>query len=440
MQLLSLLVVAILCNYAFSLHSTSSFRFKSVGVSKSNLKYANPVLNSFSIEELIAALKNKGVDVSNVKIPQIEYNKGGPLTDLVYITKEACDILSPMVTAFYEKISQGYGGGAQKIKSDATYFTIADGIVQHLLIAHLFGGNKFHQIVGEEDESKINIITKPFMVDELEVPEEFVDIVESTRDKIRMLANRIDSNKYKELTLFVDPIDGTREFATGKGECCSILVGFNDAKGSAVAGMIYRPLTSPPTWAAGAASENCRLGVLDKPVKANPNGLLITDTEPTKFITTLINELGYEKIPSLASGNRVLMLVEGKGGAYIRDTGGNAKWDTCAPQAVLDAYGGVLVKLSSFIKDQSLENYTYLKAESNLDFEPNKVTLTLSNAKDKSKFKKGETVIVSDVKDIKPYSNVQGLLALDHNNLDDLDRIHAAILKMKKDGIPPLYT
>ena len=53
---------------------------------------------------------------------------------------------------------------------------------------------------------------------------------------------------------------------------------------------------------------------------------------------------------------RALMLLEGKGGAYIRDTGGFAKWDTSGafesfthyllmhihtgPAAVMDEYGG----------------------------------------------------------------------------------------------------
>ena len=34
--------------------------------------------------------------------------------------------------------------------------------------------------------------------------------------------------------------------------------------------------------------------------------------------------------------------LEGKGGAYIRDTGGFAKWDTSAPTAVLEAYGNTV--------------------------------------------------------------------------------------------------
>ena len=39
--------------------------------------------------------------------------------------------------------------------------------MQHMFINHLFAGNKFAQIVGEEDESVINILEKPYMVDDL---------------------------------------------------------------------------------------------------------------------------------------------------------------------------------------------------------------------------------------------------------------------------------
>lgn len=72
---------------------------------------------------------------------------------------------------------------------------------------------------------------------------------------------------------------------------------------------------------------------LDACIPPVTDGMLITDGAVTKFISQLIDELKYERIPSLASGNRVLMLLEGKGGAYMRDTGGNAKWDTSGPQA-----------------------------------------------------------------------------------------------------------
>tara|TARA_B110000971_G_C19967146_1_gene480797 strand:- start:389 stop:922 length:534 start_codon:yes stop_codon:yes gene_type:complete len=157
-----------------------------------------------------------------------------------------------MLAAFYEKIADQRHGGASKLKSDATFFTIADGIVQHMFIEYLLAGDKFAQIVGEEDESVINISEKPYTVDDLTVPDEFNAIIDSTLERIKALALKLDSNAYKTLTAFVDPIDGTREFATAQGEYVTILMGFNDALGHPVAGTMYRPLTEPVTWAGGA--------------------------------------------------------------------------------------------------------------------------------------------------------------------------------------------
>jgi len=43
----------------------------------------------------------------------------------------------------------------------------------------------------------------------------------------------------------------------------TILIGYNDAVGHPAAGIMYRPLTTPVTWAAGAASESVVMGELD---------------------------------------------------------------------------------------------------------------------------------------------------------------------------------
>lgn len=258
------------------------------------------------------------------------------------------------------------------------------------------------------------------------------------------------------MTVFCDPIDGTREFATGKGEYVSILMGYNDQLGKPVAGIMYRPLTEPVSWAAGAASENCVMGELDMADYPNPKGVLVTDGSVSPFLNNLIEELGYQKVNSVASGNRALMLLEGKAGLYIRDTGGFAKWDTSGPEAVLDAYGGTMSKLPPFIADKSLESYTHLKTTTNLDFVNGAVTLTLSNAKDKSTVTKPVTTIVKDGMTtttvtttttvlaseaymIKEYACTCGLLALNKENLSDIDKIHAAIMKVKF-AHPPLYT
>ena len=54
-------------------------------------------------------------------------------------------------------------------------------------------------------------------------------------------------------------------------------------------------------------------------------------------------------------------------------------------------------------------------------------------------FKKGEEMIVPDVELLKEYSCLNGLVALDKQNLAHIDKLHAAMLKVQAE-IPPLYT
>ena len=286
-----------------------------------------------------------------------------------------------------------------------------------------------------------NIEQTPYTVDALVVPEEFEQLVCTTLEKIKALSNRIDGEAYKHMTVFVDPIDGTREFATGKGDKVTILVGYNDERGIPQAGIIYRPLTVPHYWASGAKSEGFKDGVLDTPEVINTKGLLITDGKVSPFIKSTIENSGMNMVPSLASGNRVLMLIEGKAGAYIRDTGGFAKWDTSGPQAVLDAHGGVMAKLPEFLDDKSMVSYTHLKTKINLDFCKKSVGLTLSNAKNKSMFHPGLESIVTDVHLVKEYSCLQGLIALAPTKMEDfyVNAIHSAMNNIKKES-PPTYT
>lgn len=336
-----------------------------------------------------------------------------------------------MVLSFYSAIT----GDTAKLKADASVFTIADGIVQHLLVNHLFTGGKFANVVGEEDETNVNIYTKPYTVDELTVPEEFNGLVESVRDSITALSSAIDSEAYRTLEVFIDPIDGTREFSIGLGEQCSICIGFSDSAGKPVAGIVYRPITQPPTWAGGAVSEQCAVGNLDIPAVPNPRGLLTSNGGISNFIVALIQELGFERVPSGGAGNKMLMLLEGKGAAYIQDRG-VSRWDTSGAQAVIEAYGGILCKLTRFVDDKSVQSYTYLKSATNLDFESGAASLTPYNAMDKTTVKKGEEVRAIAVETVKPYSNLCGLFALDKSCVSNIDNIHEAILRAKTISAP----
>ena len=158
---------------------------------------------------------------------------GQPLTQLLQASKEACDSIGIMVRRFYKAINSE----TSTLKDDKSVFTIADGIVQELLTEYLYtGSGKFCAIVGEEDSSNVNIKQRPYTVDTLNVPSEFDDVIDQTREAVSALAARIPAGPFSELTVFIDPIDGTREFSTGKGSQCSICIGFASSDGLPVAG------------------------------------------------------------------------------------------------------------------------------------------------------------------------------------------------------------
>lgn len=356
------------------------------------------------------------------------------LTPLCHVTRSACTALAPMVRAFYTTIT----GETSKHKADASYFTIADGIVQYLLVNHLYAGDKFAAVVGEEDENNVQIFTSPYKVEDLTVPQEFNSIIDQARLTLDELAQQINGSDYKDVSIFIDPIDGTREFSIGLGEQCSICIGFSDVQGKPIAGMVYRPITEPPTYSMGAASESFVESQLDLATTPNPRGFLTSNGAISPFIAELIKKLGYERVPSGGAGNKMLMLLEGKGAAYIQDRG-VSRWDTCGAQAVIEAHGGVLAKMTSFVRgDKDLKHYTYLKSTDNLDFEEGVSNVTPYNVKDKKSIKKGDPARIGTLAEFAPYSNICGLIALSSSGLSQLDTIFDAIQEVKQTQ-PPSY-
>lgn len=100
---------------------------------------------------------------------------------------------------------------------------------------------------------------------------------------------------------------------------------------------------------------------------------------------------------------------------------------------------GTMSKLPKFISEQALSSYTYLKTKQNLDFEPDTVTLTLSNAKDKKVARLVRDVLASEVDLVKEYACLCGLLALDKENTALLTKFHDAMIKVQAIH-PPMYT
>lgn len=113
--------------------------------------------------------------------------------------------------------------------------------------------------------------------------------------------------------------------------------------------------------------------------------------------------------------------------------------DTCAAQAVIEAHGGVLGKLTSFVNgDRSWKHYTYLKSATNLDFEENASNLTPFNSKDKKAIKKGDPPRIGKLEEFQAYSNICGLIALSREGLASSEQIFNAIQEVKQTH-PPSY-
>lgn len=257
----------------------------------------------------------------------------GPLETLCSISLRACDLMTPFITSIYEELilspsNDGSDDIIKAVKKDNSAFTIADATVQRLLIKSLFSTVQFRDIVGEEeeddDDDDCESIEWWYQVQGLTVPQHLQPLLDSTRIQIETLAKDLSASNnndvYQLLTIFIDPIDGTREFTNGKGEQCSICIGFADEHGKAVAGVVFRPLSKPsPTWVAGAKSEGFATYYFGERAETSSNsGLLSTNGSISKFVQSLIDEMEVPRIKSGGAGNKMMMLLQNPGYLYIQ--------------------------------------------------------------------------------------------------------------------------
>jgi 3'(2'), 5'-bisphosphate nucleotidase len=396
-------------------------------------------------------------------MPESNNNKSccGPLEKLCSTSLSACELMTPLIASIYDElIISSSSDGVKKVKKDNSAFTIADGTVQRLLIKSLFSNVQFLDIVGEEDdgEEEENEIDW-YRVQGLTIPKHIQPLVDSTRVQIESLAKdlKVSNNEacYAKLTIFIDPIDGTREFSSGKGEQCSICIGFADEHGKAIAGVVYRPLSKPsPTWVAGAKSEGYATHNFKEEEEhstRSTGGLLTTNGSISPFMDSLIEELETSRIKAGGAGNKMMMLLQQSinitnkekttnthhGHLYIQDRG-VSRWDSCAAEACLEAFGGQLLKLTEFLQEEHDSYYTYLASKTNLDFIPNTAYLTKYNSNLQELPSSAQKA--QDVCQVKAYSNLCGLVAFgeDYNTQEGRKYLRDAIRKAAAVNPPSL--
>jgi len=309
-------------------------------------------------------------------------------TCLLPVCLKACSLMQPFIQRIYT------AGSTTRFKEDKSAVTLADIIVQDLL--HLLLSPVTVAFIGEESFEEY-VIDDPILAQEVADARLAIQALELPTTLLAL-----------NLTAVIDPIDGTAEFSTGKGHESTICIGF--AQGTPVAGLVFRPTVG--TYAAGCYSEDYFTTNL---VRTEFNHATVLTSNGR--ISPFIEGLGLTRIPAGGCGNKILLLLEGRG-IYILDRG-VSRWDTCAAQAILEAEGGALCTLTGFLAGR-MESYTYVVTDVNLNPNPLAVAGQMNSS--------GACM--------KPYSNLCGLIAVPRECFTDSEYMEALRSRCLSSSLP----
>jgi len=186
-------------------------------------------------------------------------------------------------------------------------------------------------MVGEEEcETPVtNVIAETNLIDNSKIPEMFRSV------------------PMKEVCVFVDPLDATKEYTLGNlaAVCCLIGIAF---KGEAVAGVMYQPfveINGQGRLVYGMVGMGA-VGVSPPPRPGNKLRVTVTRTHGSEQLDLILKKLNPDEvIRTGGAGYKMLLLLDGTADVYFHIAGGTKKWDTAAGEAILRAVGGGLTDL-----------------------------------------------------------------------------------------------
>ncbi|XP_019850537.1 PREDICTED: 3'(2'),5'-bisphosphate nucleotidase 1-like [Amphimedon queenslandica] len=238
-----------------------------------------------------------------------------------------------------EVLKTGELGIVQKGVNDPQ--TEADRRAQRCISATIQSRFPEINLIGEEDvavESDDYTLVKP--------DEESDDVLKETcpPDLVNLKEN--------DLTVWVDPLDGTKEFTEGFPEHVTVLIGisYNERP---VGGVIHQPFYGPTgrtVWGlvGGAVKGMTPVASGDPGEKLSEGGLriVVTRSHMSQTVRDAVDALNPKEVLHVGgSGNKILMVLEGAADAYVYASTGTKKWDTCAAEALVMAAGGKLTNV-----------------------------------------------------------------------------------------------
>uniref|UniRef100_A0A8D3BUM5 3'(2'),5'-bisphosphate nucleotidase 1 n=2 Tax=Scophthalmus maximus TaxID=52904 RepID=A0A8D3BUM5_SCOMX len=158
--------------------------------------------------------------------------------------------------------------------------------------------------------------------------------------------------KEEELVVWVDPLDGTKEYTEGLLDNVTVLIGIAYG-GKAIAGVINQPFYNYQHGAGAVLGRTMwgmpGLGAFGFQLQEVPGDRRIVTTtrsHSNKLVTDCVDAMEPHEVTRVGgAGNKIIQLVEGRASAYVFASPGCKKWDTCAPEAILHAVGGKLTDM-----------------------------------------------------------------------------------------------
>jgi len=225
------------------------------------------------------------------------------------------------------------------------YQTEADRAVQRLIITTLRAKFPDVNIIGEEDG------------DDGSDGAEKCKVYEAQDGEVlgKTMPADLASAKANDVTIWIDPLDGTMEFIDRLLHHVTILIGV--AVGDkAVAGVINQPFfgfddesKKPDQWGRsiwGVVGLGSFGPFEQKPLSKDKKIICTTRSHSSAAVNACIEAMQPDEVLRQGgAGNKVLRVIEGDAHAYVFASPGTKKWDTCAPEAILVAMGGRLTDM-----------------------------------------------------------------------------------------------
>ncbi|XP_029449033.1 3'(2'),5'-bisphosphate nucleotidase 1 [Rhinatrema bivittatum] len=218
--------------------------------------------------------------------------------------------------------------------------TQADRLVQQSICSSLARSFPRVTIIGEED------------LPSQDVEEELIETGQHEEILKISCPSQYTSIKEDELVVWVDPLDGTKEYTEGLLDHVTVLIGIA-YEGKAIAGVINQPYYN---YEAGDNATLGRtiwgvlgIGAFGFQLQEVPDGkhiVITTRSHSNKLVTDCVAAMNPDKVVRVGgAGNKIIHLIEGHASAYVFASPGCKKWDTCAPEAILHAVGGKMTDI-----------------------------------------------------------------------------------------------